>query len=125
MGASTQDQGIANVEARTTLAALGLAAIARQWAAGFSLRSRCDLLPRAGLASSLLAPGHEEHFTLSPDDASQLLARAVSGAKRAGLPWPTGPDDTPWEDGCLTLRPNAELAKAVAQSRRLAAEERE
>lgn len=122
--ASPDHQHNANIEARTTLAALALAAVARQWATGFSLRSRCDLVPRGELAFSLLWPGREEPYTLSPEQASQLLATAVQAAKQAGLPWPTADAEPPWKDGCLTLRPTTELAWAVAESRRLVAEER-
>jgi CRISPR-associated protein Csb1 len=122
---SAEDQAKANGEGRTTLAALGLAAVARQWAVGFSLRSRCDLVPRGELVFSLLSPGREDHYKLSPDDATRLVKEAAQEAKKAGLPWPAGQADPPWEDGCLTLKPSKELVAAVAQSRRLAAEKRE
>lgn len=124
--AKAAEQKDVNLAAWTTLAALGLAAFARQWAAGFSLRSRCDLVPRAGLDLSLLLPGREEHFALDLATCGSLLETAVREARKNGLPWPT--DDhapKPWENGCLTLRPNGELVKAVAQSRRLATEQRE
>jgi len=121
---SAEAQAKANVEARTTLAALGLAAMARQWAVGFSLRSRCDLVPKSELVFKLLWPGREESYTLTPEGATELLGAAAQAAKQAGLPWPTGANEAPWKDGCLTLRPNSELAKAVAKSRQLAAEER-
>ena len=114
----------ANIAARTTLSALALSAVARQWASGFNLRSRCDLIPCGGLVFELLSPGHKELFTLAPDGASALLERTVEVAKKAELPWPVGNAQPPWEDGCLTLKPSKELAAAVAQSRRLAAQER-
>lgn len=123
-GKSAVDQVRADIEARTTLAALALAAVARQWTMGFSLRSRCDLVPRGELVFLLLSPGQEKPFTLSPDGAERLVGDAAKAAKRAGLPWPTGQDEPPWHDGCLTLRPNAQLVKAVARSRQLATEQR-
>jgi len=122
---STDEQAKANVEARTTLAALGLAALVHHWADGFSLRSRCDLVPRGKLVFALLSPGSEVPFTLSQNDATEILKRATEAAKQAGLPWPTGESEPPWKDGCLTLKPSIELAEAVALSRRLAAEKRD
>lgn len=115
----------ANIEARTTLAALALAAVARQWAQGFSLRSRCDLVPRGDLVFSLLSPGREKHFTLTPTQAAELLSKASRAARNCGLPWPTSKSEPPWHDGCLTLFPADNLVRAVAESRRLAAEQRE
>ncbi|MBV8844755.1 MAG: type I-U CRISPR-associated protein Cas7 [Bryobacterales bacterium] len=122
---SEADQEKANVEARTVLAALALSSVARQWASGFSLRSRCDLVPKGELVFALLKPGSEEPFTLAPKDAPRLLAEAVEAAKGCKLPWPTTEADAPWKSGCLTLKPANELAKAVALSRRLAAEDRD
>jgi CRISPR-associated protein Csb1 len=125
-GKPPEEQRNADAAARTTLAALGLAAIARQWAVGFSLRSRCDLVPRGELVFSLLSPGCEERFTINPESAAKLLQEAVQESRSAGLSWPThAAAGAPWKDGCLTLKPNKELAKAVAESRRLAAEKRE
>jgi CRISPR-associated protein Csb1 len=116
----------ADAAARATLAALGLAALARQWESGFSLRSRCDLVPRGGLVVSLVRPGSEERLTLTPESADDLLRQAVFDARKVGLPWPTDNDaPAPWQDGCLTLRPRPELAAAVARSRAKAEEERE
>lgn len=122
---SAEEQTEVNTEARTVLAALGLAAIAWQWANGFSLRSRCDLVPRGRFAFSLLTPGRSDDFVLSPQEASDILARAVEQAKSVGLPWPTRKEELPWKDGCLTLQPNEDLARAVARSRELAAEKRD
>lgn len=121
---SHEQQTEADITARTVLAALGLAALARQWTAGFSLRSRCDLVPRSEFALTLLWPGAAPSFRLPVEAAGELLREAVAAARSAGLPWPTGADSPPWKDGCLTLRPNAELVKAVTRSRELAAEDR-
>jgi CRISPR-associated protein Csb1 len=122
---SPEQQMEADVSARTVLAALALAALARQWASGFSLRSRCDLVPRTDFSLQLLAPGETQTFRLTSESGAELLSAAVARAKSAGLPWPTGADSPPWKDGCLTLRPNAELVRAVTRSRELAAENRE
>ena len=110
-GKPPEEQRKADAAARTTLAALGLAAIARQWAVGFSLRSRCDLVPRGELVFSLLSPGCEERFTINPESAAKLLQEAVQESRSAGLSWPThAAAGAPWKDGCLTLKPNKELA---------------
>ena len=123
--ASAEEQAKANIEARTTLAALGFAAVARQWSAGFSLRSRCDLVPRNGLVFDLLTAGHSHPFTLSVGEASKLVYDATDAALQCGLPWRTGNGEPPWKNGCLNLTPSKELAEAVAKSRKLAAETRE
>ncbi len=115
----------ASLPARATLAALGLAAVAMQWRAGFSLRSRCDLVPRTSMKIELVRPGASESFDLSPDAAKKLVAQCAEEAVSAGLPWPPRNGKEPWKDGTLTLRPNPELVKVIAESRRLAAEERE
>jgi CRISPR-associated protein Csb1 len=120
-----EDQAKANIEARTTLAALALAAVARQWAHGFSLRSRCDLVPRGELVFSLLSPGRDDKYTLPPEAAGELLLQASQAARQSGLPWPAVSGEPPWKDGCLTLLPASNLVRAVAESRRRAAEERE
>jgi CRISPR-associated protein Csb1 len=98
-----------NVAARTVLAALGLAAIANQWPDGFSLRSRCDLLPRSrDLRLEILKPGSGDRFVLDRPTAQGLVNTAADKARKLGLPW----NKTP-----LTLHPNAELVKVVKQSR--------
>lgn len=124
-GHTPEQQTEADVAARTVLAALALSALARQWITGFSLRSRCDLVPRNELSVELLAAGESRAFRLTPESATRIFEEAVAAAKLAGLPWPVAPDSPPWKDGCLTLRPNAELVKAVTRSRQLAAEARE
>jgi len=115
----------ASAPARMTLAALALAAVARQWKTGFSLRSRCDLVPAGGMKLELVKPGGSEEFSLSPEAAEQLVYECAENAHKAGLPWPPLGSREPWRDGELTLRPNPELVKVIAESRRLAAEQRE
>jgi CRISPR-associated protein Csb1 len=114
-----------SLPARMTLAALGLAAIARQWKTGFSLRSRCDLVPAGDMRLELVRPGASEEFSLSTEAAEQLVYKCAEEAHKAGLPWPPLQSTGPWRDGELTLRPNGELVKVIAESRRLAMEQRE
>lgn len=114
-----------SLPARMTLAALGLAAIARQWKTGFSLRSRCDLVPAGDMRLELVRPGASKEFSLSTEAAEQLVYKCAEEAHKAGLPWPPLQSTGPWRDGELTLRPNGELVKVIAESRRLAMEQRE
>ncbi|MBC7230277.1 MAG: type I-U CRISPR-associated protein Cas7 [Actinobacteria bacterium] len=114
----------AEVAARTTLAALALAALSKQWEDGFSLRSRCDLVPKEEPKLTLIYPGGEEDFHLTFGRADEILRQAVRDAKEKGLPWPTGDDDEPWNKGILTLKPNENLVKVVARSRELASEQK-
>ena len=123
-GKTAEEQAEANIEARTTLAALALAAVARQWHSGFSLRSRCDLVPRKELTFELLKPGGKEDFDLPVDAATELLSKAAAAAKQDGLSWPTA-SEREWKDGCLKLTPSIDLAKAIARSRQLASQNRD
>jgi CRISPR-associated protein Csb1 len=100
--------------ARTTLAALALAALSWQWRAGFDLRSRCLLVPEAPLRIELLAVGSTGAFSLSPDQAGDLVRAASEAAVAAGLLWNEEP---------VTFFPGKELVKAVQRSRQLAAAE--
>jgi CRISPR-associated protein Csb1 len=115
----------ASLPAGMTLASLALAAIARQWKTGFSLRSRCDLVPAGNMRLELVRPGASEEFLLPSEAAEQLVYQCAEEAHKAGLPWPPLRSTDPWRDGELTLRPNAELVKVIAESRRLAMEQRE
>lgn len=115
----------ASLPARMTLAALALAAVARQWKSGFSLRSRCDLVPRGPMRLELVRPGGCDEFELTPENAADLLFRCAGDAVKARLPWPPLNGTAPWADGTLTLKPNGDLVTVIAESRRLAAEQRE
>ncbi len=102
-----------DVAARTTIAALGLASIAYQWPNGFSLRSRCDLLPRSNsLQVTFMKHGGRpedfETFQLTKQMAQSLVKDAAEHAIRSGLQWNTKR---------ITLRPNPELVKTVKISR--------
>ncbi len=111
-----------NVSARTTLAALALAALTRQWEQGFSLRSRCDLAPKPGEKPylALLAPDKEERFELTFMEAAKIAKKAADEARKSGLPWPTTSKDKPWENGVLRLRPTKELVEIILCSWELA-----
>jgi len=102
------------IAARTTLAALGLAAIALNRRNGFHLRSRALLVPTGPLVFEVLGAdgGEPETFTLTPEDAAKLLAEATAAAAKVGFAWDTKP---------ITLMPSPKLVGLVARSRELAA----
>ena len=103
-----------DVTARTSLAALGLAAgtLARNDA---DLRSRCQLFAETAPTWELLdRPGEPpKTFDLDGDAALRLLADAIEEARKAGLPW---------EDR-IELTPSAELVELVRRSQELASEQ--
>ncbi len=109
-GASESERQV-DLAARTTLAALGLAAgtLARN---DVDLRSRCHLFPEGRSAWQLLArPGEEPaEFALNAHAAMHLLTSAVQAAREAGLPW----------EGVIELSPSPELVQLVCDSQKLA-----
>ena len=102
-----------NLVARTTLAALGLAAgtLARS---DVDLRSRCHLFAESEPVWELVdRPGNRPtEFALSPDAALQLLADAIENATEAGLPW----------EGRIELTPSPELVELVCRSQKASQE---
>lgn len=100
-----------DVTARTALAALGLAAATLARGDG-DLRSRCQLFPEQEPAWELLdRPGGEPpRYTLTDDQALELLNEAVEAAKAAGLPW----------EGEIELTPADELVELVRRSQEIA-----
>lgn len=106
-------QGKADAEvdaaARTTLAALGLAAATLAFEAGSALRSRCLLWPDGPMVWELLErPGEEpKKYSLTSEEAVELLNRATEDARQAGLPWPEEP---------LVLKPSQALVELVRLS---------
>ena len=102
-----------NLAARTTLAALGLAAGTLARSDG-DLRSRCHLFAESESAWDLVdRPGTPPtEFALSPDAALKLLADATNEAREAGLPW---------EDR-IELTPSPELVQLVRRSQELASQ---
>ncbi len=109
-GAVDSDREV-DIAARTTLAALGLAAGSLVRTDG-DLRSRCHLFADNEPVWELLdRPGKTpETFELDPDDALELLSEAISDARSKGLPW----------EGEIELTPSAELVELVRRSQELA-----
>lgn len=108
-GAADSDHDT-DLVARTTLAALGLAAgsLAR---IDTDLRSRCQLFAEQEAVWQLLdRPGAApQQFDLDPEAALQLLDQAVSEAKDTGLPW----------EGEVELTPSTDLVELVRRSQEL------
>ena len=102
-----------DLAARTTLAALGLAAGTLARSDG-DLRSRCHLFAESEPAWELVdRPGNPPaEFALSPDAALKLLAEATNEAREAGLPW----------EGRIDLTPSPELVQLVLRSQELASQ---
>ncbi len=98
-----------DVAARTVLTALGLCAATLAFESGVGLRSRCLLWPEGEMEWELLdRPGAPpRQFSLTGDEAVDLLKQAVAAARSAGLPW----EETP-----LVLKPSPELLKLVRLS---------
>lgn len=94
--------------ARALLAALGLVAHVFAFGRSFSLRSGCELRPRATTWTWLGATADQEVTPLTPTDAVDLFRDCVQEAEAAGLPvgsrWATEP---------LVLEPNESLAKVI------------
>ncbi len=108
-----QNPAAANDAGRVVLAALSLAAIVWKQRAGYDLRSGCLLVPQAEPVIELLSPGKSEEFSLSLEDASQLLADAVAKATKVGLQWENGP---------ILLTPSPMLQALIRKSRAKTAE---
>jgi CRISPR-associated protein Csb1 len=95
--------------ARTTLAALGLAAVALAFEQGFDLRSRCVLAPTSELVFEAVGrAGEVETFTLTGAEALALVAESAAAAAKAGLPW---------RSGLHPLTPTDRLVELVRRSR--------
>ena len=109
-GAADSDHDT-NLAARTALVALGLTAgtLAR---IDTDLRSRCQLFAEQEPVWELLnRPGEPpREFELSPEDALELLAAAITEAKNAGLPWEDEIELTPSPDLVELVRRSQELA---------------
>ena len=107
-------QATANLAARTTLAAIGLAGATLAREQGADLRSRCQLFPTAPFVWELLdQPGTDPtRFSLTGAEARTLLKASIEAAKAAGLPW----------EGIIDLTPSADLVELVRRSQNLAAQ---
>ena len=100
-----------DLAARTTLAALGIAAgtLART---DTDLRSRCQLFAEEEPVWELLdRPGQSpKRFDITPDDAFALLNAAIAQARAIGLPW----------EGEIELIPSSELVELLRRSQEVA-----
>lgn len=104
---------VAEVAARTALAALGLASTVLAVGEGFDLRSRCVLMATGPLDFELLdRSGKSVKFELDEAQAISLLEEAVSAAVDAGLAW---------ESEELMLEPSDRLVDLIHRSHDLAA----
>lgn len=100
-----------DVAARTTLAALGLAAGALARNDG-DLRSRCQLFATQAPVWELLdRPGETpKQFECDSETSLALLGEAIAEARAMGLPW----------EGEIALTPSPELVELVRRSQELA-----
>lgn len=112
-GSANSDAAVDKV-GRTTLAALGIAAATLARGDG-DLRSRCQLFPQQQPVWQLLdTPGATpKQFSLTPDQAVDLLNTAIEEARNAKLPW----------EGEIELTPSDELIELVCRSQKLASAE--
>ena len=111
-GGVVSDQDVDSA-ARTTLAALGLAAGTLARSDG-DLRSRCQLFPESEPVWQLLdRPGQTpEEFELDAGAGIELLREAIDEAKQSGLPWAEEPVElTPSHDLVELVRKSQELAR--------------
>lgn len=107
-------RGLAENAARTSLAALALAAVALQREDGFDLRSRCAFVAEGPLALEVVGRDGESTgpYSLSAADAAELLRQASSTAEAHGMGWSPEPVD---------LRPAPKLVQLIRKSREVAA----
>lgn len=100
--------------ARTTLAALALAAVVYQREQGYDLRSRSILVPEEPLTFELLSSdgGTPTRFRLDKAGAAKLLGEAQAAASRLGMGWELSP---------ITLQPMPKLVHLIKKSRELSA----
>ena len=112
LNGSVDSEHDTDLAARTTLAALGLAAgsLAR---VDTDLRSRCQLFAESEPIWELLnRPGEPpQKYELNPEEALELLESAITAAKEVGLPW----------HGEIIMSPSNELVELVRHSQELAA----
>jgi len=101
-------------DARTALAALGLAAVALQRDEGYDLRSRSALIPQGPLRVEILDRDGaiSGTYSLSSDDAVKLVAQASEAAAQSGMGWSSDPID---------LKPAEKLVQLIRGSREVSA----
>jgi CRISPR-associated protein Csb1 len=98
-----------NAAARALLVALGLVAHAAAFGRPFSLRSGCELRARSSTWTWLGGSADVDIDVLDVSGASALFHAVVDVAEAAGLPV-----GSQWRTEPLVLRPNVQLAKAIA-----------
>ncbi|MCA9730132.1 MAG: type I-U CRISPR-associated protein Cas7, partial [Candidatus Eisenbacteria bacterium] len=107
----------AEAAARTSLAALALAATVFQSELGYDLRSRSLLIPDGGLQLEFLGrDGTSTTNELSRGGAMALLKEAAERAAKHGMQWESDP---------VTLAPTPKLEQLIRMSRELARTETE
>ncbi len=104
----------AEVAARTSIAALGVAALAYLTEMDFDLRSRCLLIPSEPQRIELLGRdgSPSEEVAISRDTAASILSEAASHASALGIGWET--DE-------IRLEPAPKLIELVRRSRKVSA----
>ena len=101
-----------NAAGRALVAALGLVALAEQDAAGYALRSRCDLVCDGPAPMEMVrADGSTETVDLERDEALALYKDAYARAESAGFRFES-----------VSLTPQDKLVEIVRRSRELALE---
>jgi CRISPR-associated protein Csb1 len=98
----------ADVPGRVALTALALCAATLSSEKGYNLRSQCDLLPEDDLLWELIGVKESERYSLTSEQAIDLLKSAVEKAKAANLPWNSDP---------VELSPSEDLVEMVLRSR--------
>ncbi|WP_169794083.1 type I-G CRISPR-associated RAMP protein Csb1/Cas7g [Alicyclobacillus acidiphilus] len=97
---------------RTLIAALGLLALAEQDLRGYSLRSRCDLVPHGLAPLEVVHPdGTADIVEVDLDSARHVYEEAFEAAQKAGFNLATDP---------VRLAPQDKLVYLVKESQRLA-----
>ena len=106
------NQTEANDEARTVLAALGIASATLAMEEGYDLRSRCQLFPtEAPIWELLNVPGEQpQKYVVNGDQAVVIFEQAVKDAQSKCLPW----------EGDIILKPSDDLVALVQKSQELA-----
>ena len=104
----------AETAARSSIAALGVAAIAYQYETDFDLRSRCLLIPTHPPRVELLGRDGSAGEVVDVDrtTASQILSAAATHAAAAGVGWETGD---------IRLEPAPKLVELIRRSRKASA----
>ena len=99
---------------RAALAALGLVAVAKQYEMGYSLRSRCDLVPQENLRFEFIKRnGDAEKVDVSIDETVEAFANLHERAVEHGLDW---------KFETLNLEPTETLVEQIRRSRLQVAE---